>query len=278
MESSTTATSTTLSPIASIRASLRLTHVTTIAVTCKGKREYTFDKHKSERGFDKEALKKKYLQKAKIKECVFLASLSDVDHDSDDASSSFSDEETHKRVKDKLNELFFLTNIAGGFCTMAFGDDAVGGHDQDIGDGSASDVSHSTDDLTAEAEEPISYLASQDKLLRLAARERKDFKFKYESTLKETESTRASIVVFDETECDECALHMLNITTLQTKYATLLDECDKLGSPSILIGVCTSCPRLQIELAERDARIALLDKASLVSTHVPTPCAFCEGL
>jgi hypothetical protein len=57
-------------------------------------------------------------------------------------------------------------------------------------------------------------------LLRLAARERKDFKFKYESALRELESARALVVVSDETECDGCFLHMSNITTLQTMYAT----------------------------------------------------------
>jgi hypothetical protein len=131
-------------------------------------------------------------------------------------------------------------------------------------------VSHSTDDLTDEIEELTTALASQDKLLRLAARERKAFKFKYESTLRELESARALVVVFDKTECDECALHMSNITTLHTKYATLLDECDELRSRSSLLGACTICSGLQTELAERDARIALLEKASLVSTPAPT--------
>jgi cobyrinic acid a,c-diamide synthase len=57
-------------------------------------------------------------------------------------------------------------------------------------------------------------LANQDKFLRLAVRERKDFKFKYESMLRELESARASVVVSDETECDGCALHMSNIAAL----------------------------------------------------------------
>jgi hypothetical protein len=39
-------------------------------------------------------------------------------------------------------------------------------------------------------------------------------------TLRELEYARASVVVFDKTECDECTLHMSNITTLQIKYAT----------------------------------------------------------
>jgi hypothetical protein len=65
-------------------------------------------------------------------------------------------------------------------------------------------------------------------LLRLAAHEKKEYKSKYDSTLRELESARASVVVCDETECDGCALHISNIATLQTKYATLLDECDEL--------------------------------------------------
>jgi hypothetical protein len=89
-------------------------------------------------------------------------------------------------------------------------------------------------------------------LLRQAARERRQFRSKYESTLRELESARASVEVSDETECDECALHMSNITTLQTKYSTLLDERDELRSRSILLGACTVCPGLQSELAERE--------------------------
>jgi hypothetical protein len=89
---------------------------------------------------------------------------------------------------------------------MALGDHAVGGDGQDIDDGSTSEVSHFTDDLTIEIEELNVALVNQDKLLRLGDRERKDFKFKYESTLRELEYARASVVVSDETECDVCAL------------------------------------------------------------------------
>jgi hypothetical protein len=72
------------------------------------------------------------------------------------------------------------------------------------------------------------------------------------------------------TGCDKCALHMSNITTLQTKYTTLLDEHGELRSRSSLLGECTDCPGLQTELAERDARIALLEKSSSVSAPTPT--------
>jgi hypothetical protein len=244
----------------------------------KGKRD-TSSKHKSKGGFDKEALKRKYRQKAKIKERAFLASLSDLDHDSDESASASSDEEVERHVEDKLNGLCFFADTAGGLCTMALGEDAVGtSNDKDIGDDTTSEVLPSADDLAAEVEELTTALASQDKLLRQAARDRREFRSKYESTLRELESARASVVVSDETECDEYALHMSNITTLQTKYATLLDERDELRSRSSLLDACTVCPSLQTELAERDARIALLEKASSVSVPAPVQCALCEGL
>jgi hypothetical protein len=106
----------------------------------KGKSEYTSHKHKSKGGFDKEALNKKYLQKAKIRERVILASLSNLNHDSDDTSSSSSDEETARRVEGKLNGLCFLADTACGLCTMVLGDDVVGDDNQDIAVNSASKV------------------------------------------------------------------------------------------------------------------------------------------
>jgi hypothetical protein len=137
-----------------------------------------------------------------------------------------------------MNGLCFIANTIGGLCTMALGDDAVGGDGKDINDGSASKVSHFVDDLTTDLEEMNATLANLDKSLRIAGHERKDFKFKYESTLRKLESGRASVVVSDETECDGCALHMSNIATLQTKYATMLDEHDGLQFRYSLLGAC----------------------------------------
>jgi hypothetical protein len=174
-----------------------------------------------------------------------LASHSDIDHDSNDVVSSSSDEETERRVEDKLNGLCFIADTAGGFYTMTLGEDAVGtGDDKYIGDDTTSKVLPFVDDLADGIEELNTALASQDKLLRKDARDRREFRSKYESTLRELESARASFMVSNETECDECALHMSNITTLQTKYSTLLDEHDELRSMSILLCACTVCPGL----------------------------------
>jgi hypothetical protein len=160
----------------------------------------------------------------------------------------------------------FIVDTMGGLCTMALGEDAVDTNDdKDIGDDTTFELLPSADDLAAEIEELNSALDSQDKFLRQAACERREFRSKYKSTLRELQSARASVVVSDGTECDECALHMSNITTLQTKYSSLIDERDELRSRSSILGACTICPVLQTELAERDARIALLEKASSVS-------------
>jgi hypothetical protein len=66
---------------------------------------------------------------------------------------------------------------------MALGHDAVGGED------SASEVSHPADDLATEIDELNAALVSQDKLLRQAARKMREFKSKYESMLRELESS-----------------------------------------------------------------------------------------
>ena len=84
------------------------------------------------------------------------------------------------------------------------------------------------------------------------------------------------MVVSDEVECDECAVHMSNLTDLQYKYVALLDENDELKSRSGLLGACKFCSGLQSKLAEKVARISLLEKASSDSTTAK--CVRCEGL
>jgi hypothetical protein len=120
-------------------------------------------------------------------------------------------------------------------------------------------------------------LFSQDKLLKCVVRERKEFKDKLEIALKELEEAKKlAVVVSDEVECDECAVHMSNLTDFQSKYVALLDENNELKSRSGLLGACKSCSGLQSELTEKVARISLLEKASSDSTTAR--CACCEGL
>ena len=113
--------------------------------------------------------------------------------------------------------------------------------------------------------------------MKCATRERKEFKDKLEIALKELEEAKkVAVVVSDEVECDECAVHISNLTDLQSKYVALLDENDELKSRSGLLGACKSYSGLQSKLAEKVPRISLLEKAS--SDRTAAKCACCEIL
>lgn len=43
------------------------------------------------------------------------------------------------------------------------------------------------------------------------------------------------MLVSNETECDACTIQMSNIRTMQTRYATLLDEHDEMKSKASLL-------------------------------------------
>jgi hypothetical protein len=118
---------------------------------------------------------------------------------------------------------------------------------------------------------------SQDKLLKHVAHERKEFKDKLEVVGKELEEAKKLIVhVCDEVECDECAIHMTIFSELQSKYVVLLNKNDELKARSSLLGACKSCLGLQSELAEKNAKILALEKAS--SDSMVVECARCESL
>jgi hypothetical protein len=145
-------------------------------------------------------------------------------------------------------------------------------------DGDTIDVTPSVDSLIDELDIMNDTLMSQDKLLKSATHERKEFKDKLEIALKELEEAKKlAVVVSDEVECDECVFHMSNLSELQSKYVALLDENDKLKSRSSLLGACKSCLGLQSELAEKNTKISALEKASSYIIDV-AKCAHCESL
>jgi len=163
----------------------------------KDKREHTSNNHKSKGKLDKEALKK-----VKIRARAFLASLSDIDADSDDHESSSSNDESEKKITEQLNGPCFVTDCThGGFCTMALGNEEIGkGKASD--DECASQVSLSFDELSNEVDKLNAALTNQDKLLRLAAHERKEYMAELEVVLKELEIAKFVVVVSDKVECD----------------------------------------------------------------------------
>jgi predicted RND superfamily exporter protein len=119
-------------------------------------------------------------------------------------------------------------------------------------DDDTTEVTPSIDYLVDELETKNYTLFSQDKLLKRVARERKEFKDKLEIALKELEEAKKHIVVVsDEVECDKCAIHMSNLTNLQSKYVALLDENNELKSRSGLLGVCKSCSGFNLSWQRR---------------------------
>jgi hypothetical protein len=185
----------------------------------KDKREY-ISKHKSKGGFNKETLKKKYFKKTKAQEHSFLASLNDLDNDTDDdrSSSPSSDDESEKRREDKLTRLCFIAkSIHGGYCTMAMDEGVKPNKDVLPGGDDSTKVKPSVDVLIVELDIMTDTLMSQDKLLKHAVRKRKEFKDKLEVVEKELEEAKKfAIHVSDEVECDKCVVHMTNFSELQS--------------------------------------------------------------
>ena len=79
-------------------------------------------------------------------------------------------------------------------------------------DNNTFEVTPSVVNLIVELDIMNDILISHDKLLKCAARERKEFKDKLEITLKELEEAKKHVVaVSDEVECVECAIHMSSL-------------------------------------------------------------------
>jgi hypothetical protein len=211
---------------------------------------------------------------------TFLTSLSDLDNDPDNghSSSPSSDDEFERKHEDKLTRLCFFTDSThGDFYTMVVDFEVKASKDKVPVDNNTSEVTPSINNLIVEHDIMNDTLMSQDKLLKCTIRERKEYKDKLEIVLKELEAAKkCALVVSNEVECNQCAVHMSSLTSLQSMYVALLDENDKLKSRSGLLGVCKSCSDLQSELVEKVARISLIEKA--ISDITAAKCVHYEGL
>ena len=124
---------------------------------------------------------------------------------------------------------------------MVLGEEVETCKDDAPGDNNTSQVSNSTDELTDKVDALSAALISHDKLLKHAAHNRKEYKEKLEVVLKELEFAKSFVIVFEESECDACAVHMSNLATLQTKYASLLDELNEVKARPVMLGACKCC-------------------------------------
>ncbi|XP_066311656.1 uncharacterized protein [Miscanthus floridulus] len=174
---------------------------------------------------------------------VLLSSLGQyVSGGSSDSSDLDSEDETPKK---KTDGLCFITDagINGGICTMALEGDASTDSNDETSD----------DEVDTSAEQRIADLTKivhkQNKVLA-------KLKTDYDKTCAELATLKnAASNPAEPDECEECSIHMISLSKLQTKYASIVDDRDKLyaelnelRSRSNLLGTCVSCPLLKVDL------------------------------
>src|SRR5579859_5553351 len=271
------------------------------AVDCpnknKGKGEFDYGKHKNDYGRHKN--KDKHKKKGggrdyhkKRNKARALASLSDINSESSTSSeSSSSDEEdVGKRKKDgkNFNGLCFYTKSHPNYCVMAI--DADGETSDPEPDSEVNELPPTREQLVEELEDLKDCLYNQDRVLKKAAKERKQLKAELETALHDLESLRSASVSSaasdDLPECAECEVHMTSLVSLKSKYADLVDELDasraaldEIKSRPVLLKACESCSVLRKKLDDACARIALLEKSPASSSKTDKPaCEICPAL
>jgi len=181
---------------------------------------------------------------------VLLSSLGQyVSGGSSDSSDSDSEDETPKK---KTDGLCFITDagINGGICTMALEGDASTDSNDETSD----------DEVDTSAEQRIANLTKivhkQNKVLA-------KLKTDYDKTCAELATLKnAASNPAEPDECEECSIHMISLSKLQTKYSSIVDDRDKLyaelnelRSRSNLLGTCVSCPLLKVDLDNALCRV-----------------------
>ncbi|XP_066311506.1 uncharacterized protein [Miscanthus floridulus] len=181
---------------------------------------------------------------------VLLSSLGQyVSGGSSDSSDSDSKDETPKK---KTDGLCFITDVGinGGICTMALEGDASTDSNDETSD----------DEVDTSAEQRIANLTKivhkQNKVLA-------KLKTDYDKTCAELATLKnAASNPAEPDECEECSIHMISLSKLQTKYSSIVDDRDKLyaelnelRSRSNLLGTCVSCPLLKVDLDNALCRV-----------------------
>ncbi|XP_072151395.1 uncharacterized protein [Setaria viridis] len=174
---------------------------------------------------------------------VLLSSLGQyVSGGSSDSSDSDSEDETPKK---KTDGLCFITDagINDGICTMALEGDASTDSNDETSD----------DEVDTSTEQRIANLTKivhkQNKVLA-------KLKTDYDKTCAELATLKnAASKPAEPDECEECSIHMISLSKLQTKYSSIVDDRDKLyaelnelRSRSNFLGTCVSCPLLKVDL------------------------------
>ncbi|CAD6234585.1 unnamed protein product [Miscanthus lutarioriparius] len=173
---------------------------------------------------------------------------------SSDSSDSDSEDETPKK---KTDGLCFITDagINDGICTMALEGDASTDSNDETSD----------DEVDTSAEQRIANLTKivhkQNKVLA-------KLKTDYDKTCAELATLKnAASNPAEPDECEECSIHMISLSKLQTKYSSIVDDRDKLyaelnelRSRSNLLGTCVSCPLLKVDLDNALCRVKIFEE------------------
>jgi hypothetical protein len=97
----------------------------------------------------------------------------------------------------------------------------------------------------------------------------------------EIDLLKASPVVSDYVDCDDCSMYQADLASLKDKHAFVCDELDvlrvevaELKSRLTSLGACTSCPFLHGKTDEMHAYTISLE--AKLKEPVPTSCSTCE--
>ena len=139
------------------------------------------------------------------------------------------------------------------------------------------------DELILEVESLTYALDNRNKLIKDTKVRHAQFKIDLENAAKEIELLKDAKSELDDLkssqfenakseadECSDCTAHMLDLVSLQTKCAALVEErdvarasLDQLKASHVLLSACDTCPTLQCKLDEAHAKIREFEKSSV---------------
>jgi hypothetical protein len=234
--------------------------------------------------------------KGKKKEQVMVAGVSDIDSSSYYSSSSSSDEEENrhkgKRSSKNITSLCFATQ---GFYGMAHSSASKKSNTDDSGSDSEEEVNNYPSFLIVENARLNDLLDNRDDVLRKTNKEKMEYRsflgeakekvVELESLLDDAKaqihSLRSEPVVTNEPECTDCSTFLGELTVLNEKYASKVEELnvlrvvlDEMKSRPSLLGSCTSCPILHEKL---DASLVYARSLEAqLKDPIPIVCSTCE--
>jgi hypothetical protein len=195
-----------------------------------------------------------------------VAGASDIDSSSCYSSSSSSDEEENRhKGKQSGKNINGLCFAAQGFCSMAHSTASKKSNKEDSGSDSDEEVNNSPSFSIAKNARLNDLLDNCDDVLRKTNKEKREYRsllgeakdkvVELETLLVDAraqiDSLKFAPVLTNEPECTDCSTFLGELTMLQEKYASKVEELDllrveldEMKSRPSLLGSCTSCPIL----------------------------------